>query len=89
MEGLRFVGPEKIPGYELITCLGLDKEGNISLGYAHLVSHREKCFKSMPDEVRRGIEEAAVNLKRGNSCLENEGRGQLLRCFRSTSATLT
>jgi hypothetical protein len=69
LEGLHFVGPEKVPGYELITCLGLDKEGNISLGYAHLVSHREKCFKSMPDEVRRGIEEAAVNLKRGNSCL--------------------
>ncbi len=69
LEGLHFVGAEKVSGYELITCLGLDKEGNISLGYAHLVSHREKSFKSMPDEVRRGIEEAAVNLKKGNNCL--------------------
>jgi hypothetical protein len=54
LEGLHFVGPEKVPGYELITCLGLDKEGNISLGYAHLVSHREKCLKACPTRCEGG-----------------------------------
>lgn len=45
------------------------------MGYAHLVSHREKCFKSMPDEVRRGIEEAAANLKSNSNLIYVCDRG--------------
>lgn len=36
---------------------------------------KEKCFKSMPDEVRRGIEEAAANLKSNSNLIYVCDRG--------------
>lgn len=62
MEGLHRVGRKKVLGYELLTCLGVDQEGHLALGYAHLVAYGERGFRSLPWEVKRAFQRAQKQL---------------------------
>jgi len=62
MEGLHRVGRKKVLGYELLTCLGVDQESHLALGYAHLVAYGERGFRSLPWEVKRAFQRAQKQL---------------------------
>jgi hypothetical protein len=66
LEGLHPVGQKKIPGYELLTCLGMDPLGHLAVGYARLVAYGEKGFRSLPTEVQRAFEGAKEKLGGAN-----------------------
>jgi hypothetical protein len=55
LEGIARVGRRREAGYELLTALGMDAQGRLALGYAHLVAYRERGFASLPREVERAI----------------------------------
>jgi len=55
LEGIARVGRKREAGYELLTALGMDAQGRLALGYAHLVAYGERGFASLPREVERAI----------------------------------
>ncbi|WP_232822426.1 hypothetical protein [Thermus sediminis] len=55
LEGIARVGRKRETGYELLTALGMDVQGRLALGYAHLVAYGERGFASLPREVERAI----------------------------------
>ena len=61
-EGLSPVSSRKVPGYELLTCLGVDRVGHLGLGYARLLAYRERGLTTLPREVSKALAEATRNL---------------------------
>ncbi len=64
-EGLSPVGRQKVPGYELLTCLGLDPGGRLGLGYARLLAYRERGLVSLPRALSTAFVDAERNLAAG------------------------
>lgn len=62
LEGIHPVGKKKVPGYELLTCLGVDGKGHLALGYAKLVAYRDKGFLSLPAEIRDTLKQAQTRV---------------------------
>ena len=62
LEGIHPVGKKKVPGYELLTCLGVDGKGHLALAYAKLVAYREKGFLSLPAEIRDTLKQAQTRV---------------------------
>lgn len=75
MEGISRVGKGRRRGYELLTALGMDSEGRLALGYAHLVAYREKGFASLPREVAKAIGAARERLGGGRRLVYVADRG--------------
>jgi hypothetical protein len=61
-EGLSLVSSRKVPGYELLTCLGVDRVGHLGLGYARLLAYRERGLTTLPREISKALAEASQNL---------------------------
>ena len=52
-EGLSLVSSRKVPGYELLTCLGVDRVGHLGLGYARLLAYRKRGLTTLPREIAK------------------------------------
>jgi hypothetical protein len=55
MEALAPVGKGRVPGYELLTCLLLEGQGHLGLGYGRLLAYGERGMTSLPQEVLKAV----------------------------------